>query len=120
MRSLNPTELSLLEKLLERSAPGSSELRAQIAGALVRAINDDGTILRFELRPSALRAPTGPLHFVPVEASALDTDGTVVRVLLHVRNGLLYEIEYVREAPGKLEKFPSAQDLFDFRVVQGR
>ena len=116
-RALTQTEYGLVETLLDHYGANSSYLHKQLQQVAVTPINDDGSIIRFELPSTAIAAPMPRIHFVPVEATAKDADGTPIHVLLHVRNGMIYELEYVKEAPLPILRIPEARDLRDFIIV---
>lgn len=56
MRSLSQDEICLVERLLAREMTGAELLRAQIEQSFVYALNDDGSILRFQVSPKAVPA----------------------------------------------------------------
>ena len=74
---------------MEPDFPGSCELREQLRGLRVRAIDEDGSL--------ELVSGSGPDAIVrdriPIEGELLDRDGTMVHVLLHVVDGRLNELE---------------------------
>lgn len=117
-RKLNITELNMIDKMLDQCAFDPTNLYTQVRSATVCNINDDGSIIRFEHPPSARRAPAPPIHFVPVEALAKDTDGGTIHVLLHIRDGKVYELEYLKEDSSIIKKWPQADDLIDFVVIK--
>jgi len=115
-RSLTPGERDTVERLLDECAFDAKSLRAQADSAEVWNINEDGSIVRFENSPLAPSAPTPLMHFVLVEATAMDKDGVTIHVLLHVRKGRLYELEYFREDTNPMLRTPEANDLIGFVV----
>jgi hypothetical protein len=116
MRKVNEQEISLVESLLGRSVPGADALRSQLADSLVRPMNDDGTILRFKVSPQAVPATLPYKQNVAVEAVAKDLDGCRVEVLLHVKDGLIYELEYVKVDGTPLQRRPAGSDLSGFLI----
>jgi len=118
MRKLSQQESSLIERLLDRDFPGAETLRSQLSGGLVYPINDDETILRFKISPAAVRAILPYKQNVAVEAVAKDLDECRVEVLLHVKDGILHELEYVKTDGSPLQKKPSGNDLVEFIVHQ--
>jgi hypothetical protein len=118
MRRLTSREIALIRKLLDAGYAKGLTHVSEWKRAKVQPMNNDDTILRFCI--SSATAPLSiaaePYNSVPVEASALDADGCIIHVLLHVRGGKLYELEYLREQPGPVQHWPRAEDLFDFLV----
>jgi hypothetical protein len=116
VRELRQREISLIERLLDRDVAGAEELRSQLSSCLVNPINEDETILRFHTPPCAVPAVLPYKQNVAVEASAKDADGCRVEVLLHVKDGRLYELEYVKTDGSPLQSKPTAENLSDFIV----
>ncbi len=105
-RPLDSRERDLIQKLLEPDFPGRDELRAQLPGLTARQILDDGTI---ELRcDTDVRASVR--QRVPTEGSCKDTDGGTIDVLLHVVDGLMYELEILKHG-GPILRQPTASEL---------
>jgi hypothetical protein len=117
-RPLDTREQDILNKLLDQCTFDVANLRAQAASSAVWNVNDDGSILRFESSPSIPSAPMPSIHFVPVEAVFRDTDGVNIHILLHVRDGRLYELEYLKEDNTKPLKIPDAQEMKDFILTK--
>jgi hypothetical protein len=116
MRKVNEQESSLIESLLDRSVPGTEALRSQLPDSLVYPMNDDETILRFKVSPQAVPATLPYKQNVAVEAVAKDLDGCRVEILLHVKDGLIYELEYVKVDGSPLQRRPTGSDLAEFVV----
>jgi hypothetical protein len=109
------SEKSLLLKLLEFDFPGSIELKLQLSGALVKAIEETGTLL-FQVRSEHL-APVK--RRVPVEAWYSDVDtksdvGPFVRILLHVVAGKLFELEIYKDDGSPIFRKPELAELTVF------
>jgi hypothetical protein len=117
-RPLEIHEQRLLQKLLDQCAFDVTNLRTQATIAKVRNVNSDGSILRFEDFSSVPSAPMPPIHLVPVEAVFPDTDGVKIHILLHVREGRLYELEFLKEDATKLLEYPDADEIKDF-ILEG-
>jgi hypothetical protein len=117
MRNLDHREHALLDRLLLECTFDTMSLSEQANVALVRNLNPDETILRIEFPEPVQKAPAPLLHYIPVEASAKDIDGITLHVLLHIRGGQLYELEYVKEGLAPLLQKPTADDLFNFVVT---
>jgi hypothetical protein len=94
-RELQPSEVAMLHKLLEKPFQGRDELMAQVPGALVDDLGDPTThyALAFTVKSSE-RAP--PQMLMPVSAEIKDDDGTPIHVILHTREGFLYTLEIVK------------------------
>lgn len=116
MRKLSQQELSVIGSLLDRDVPGAEVLRSQLPDSLVYPTNDDETILRFKVSPLAQPATLPYKQNVAVEAVTKDLDGRRVEVLLHVKGGLVYELEYVKVDGSPLQRRPTGGDLAEFVV----
>jgi hypothetical protein len=116
MRELTQDEIGLVRKLLDREVAGAEQLRAQLINCLVYPINDDETILRCCVSEKVSPAKVPYLQNVAVDAGATDLDGGLVEVLLHVNDGKLYEIEYVKADGTPLIRRPLDSDLSEFMV----
>ena len=116
MRKASEQELSIIGHLLDRDVPGAEALRSQISDSLVYPMNEGETILRFQMPPHAVAATLPYKQSFAVEAVASDLDGCRVEVLLHVKDGLIYELEYVKVDGSELKRRPTGNDLSDFIV----
>lgn len=93
-RKLRPTEQGILNRLLSESFIGNERLRQQAEMARVRAqARDDTRTIYFEV-PNPVLAEVATR--VPVEGQAEDDDGALVELLLHVRDGVLSQLEIYR------------------------
>lgn len=95
-RAASPEEMDLLQHMLSAHFPGSEDLKRQMWSVVVEQIDRNGSLL---LRPVAPTHATVSRR-IPVEASYLDSDGVLVHVLIHVRDGVLNELEIYREDSG--------------------
>lgn len=93
-RVLSGLEEEILLRLLNAGVPGHNELLAQVKDMKVRQIDAEGS-LRLEPRSDAPAATVDDR--IPVEAEFPDNDGISVRVLLHVVNGFLSELEIYKD-----------------------
>jgi len=118
MRQPTSREIALIQKLLEAGYAKGLPQVSEWEFAEIQPMNNDDTILRFRVSPGNRTLPGTAENYiyVPVEASALDDDGCIIHVLLHLRGGKLYELEYLRERPGPIRQWPRAEDLFNFLV----
>jgi hypothetical protein len=116
MRKVSQQELSVIGSLLDRDVPGAEVLRSQLPDSLVYPMNEDETILRFKVSSHAAPASLPYKQNVAVEAVTKDLDGCRVEVLLHVKDGLVYELEYVKVDGSPLQKRPTGGDLAEFVV----
>lgn len=94
-RPLEPRERAVLDRLLTAEFPGRDRLAAQARTALVRQIDDEGS-LRFRVEG----APAVVTGRVPAEGSYQDGDdpfGPRVNLLLHVVGGRLHELEVFKD-----------------------
>jgi hypothetical protein len=106
-RRLTPDEGALIGRLLDADFPGREELRAQVAAASVREIDEDGS-LEFRVRTAQTASV---VRRVPVEAEARDADGGNVHVLLHVVDGRVDELEFYKEDGSRIVKRPEPEEL---------
>lgn len=94
-RSLTEAELNIMEWLLSTEFTGRSELLQQLNGAQVVPIEAEGS-LRFRvqgpLAPCRRRVPAEAYYF-----DGRDDFGPAVRLLIHVVEGRLYELEVYKD-----------------------
>jgi hypothetical protein len=93
VRPPTPQEAALLEKLTEPDFPGSLEIREQLRGIQVREIDEDGSLELVGVSGSDAIVN----NRIPIEGEMVDSDGTVVHVLLHVVNGRVNELEIYKD-----------------------
>jgi hypothetical protein len=99
-RSPTEVELHLLATLLSADFVGAAALRAQCQEALVRQIDDDGSLSIIVDQPS----PAEVTRRVPVEAEISDEDGVLIHILLHIIDGYLHELEIYREDSDRVRR----------------
>jgi hypothetical protein len=99
-------ENRLIQRLLEADFEGKKEVAAQIAGVLVRPLDDDGC-LEFKVRAGQKAFVT---NIIPVEAEALDRDDVMIHALLHVVNGVVHELELYKEDNSRIVMMPKPED----------
>ena len=104
-RKLSALEAALIEKLLASSFPGRDEIGEQVRNALVRRLDEDGSL---EFRPGP-GVPAPVRKRIPAEAQAKDRDGTWIHALLHVVGGRVKELEFYREDSAPILEMPSAE-----------
>jgi len=119
-RPLEDRERRLLERLIEHHwFDGRDELRCQLESATARLIaqyhDNYGSI---ELRVENA-TPASVRYRVPVEAEYLDEDGIPVWVLLHVREGVMCELEICRADGQPLISPPVPERLEPFSADYG-
>jgi hypothetical protein len=116
-RVLREHERSILERLLgQHPFDGRDELLKQLDSVTARLIQEyDDNYGSIELR---VAAPTRAhvKYRVPVEAEYLDDDGVPVWVLLHVRDGVMCELEICRADGQRLISPPKPERLEPFSV----
>src|SRR5262245_59248698 len=112
-RQPTSVENQIIQRLLMPEFPGKLELVKQLAGCVVRKIDENGS-LEIKLQHSCVPAPV--TKRVPVEAEATDEDGVRVHVLLHVVNGFIREIEIYKDDGSAIKRLPNATD-FDLLVL---
>ena len=106
-RSLTEREREVLEWMLEPRFPGRDELRAQLAVATVREIDDDGC-LEFDCGAAA---PAAVKWIIPTEGQCLDADGMPVHVFLFVANGFMKTLEVHTVSGSTHSGLPEARRL---------
>lgn len=118
-RPLTDRERAILDRLFECDFVDRDELRPQLDGLTCKVIDkyeDDYGSLEFRL--DGRGAPTGmgcPL----VEGEYRDEDGVPISIVLHVRDGQLWELEIFKADGGRIIKTPRAE-LFEARPMRGR
>ena len=106
-RSQTEWERALFSRLLERPFPGNAQLAEQLQNALVRQIDDEGS-LGIQVRQPA---KAEVFHRIPVEAECEDSDGIKLHLLLHVVNGVAEELEIYKEDGSPINMLPSVEML---------
>ena len=106
-RPLSDLEGQLLLVLLGTDFPGRDALVEQVAVALVREIDDNGS-LEFA---SSDKTPARVVRRIPVEAELSDSDGVTIHLLLHVVDGLLKELEVYRDDSGRVQRVLAPKDI---------
>ena len=107
MRSLTPREKGVLFRLLEAEFPGRDTLKDQMQHARVEEIDSNGSLRFFECGSTRSSAK----YRVPVEGFYEDSDGIQVRILLHVINGQINELEIYKDDSSKVLRLPDAEFL---------
>ena len=115
-RSIGARERGIIDKLLGRDFPGRTEIAAQCADALVKAIGEEGS---FAIRPVDGAPRAKVRQRVAIEAFYPDRKGVehlaveeaaflapCVHVLLHVRNGSAHQIEIYKDDGSPIEIAP--------------
>lgn len=106
-RALDIREMQLLETLLNHKFPGHHELREQLGSVVGRTIDEDGGLsLQCNV---GNRAPV--LCRVPIEGRCADVDGVQIRVLLHVVDGFMNELEIYKDDSSRVKRSPMARNL---------
>src|SRR5438105_5008480 len=102
-RSQTEWEKAVFDRLLGCSFPGSEQLRPQLRGAVVRNLDENGSL--------EIHVQTGPKaevsRRVPTEAECVDRDGTKIHFLLHVVNDVANELEIFKEDGSPVLERPS-------------
>lgn len=106
-RPLSESEKQLLERMLDDAFPGRDELRRQLDSVTAKRINENGSL--------DLKVSSGPVaqvpRRVPTEAWCPDTDGMMIRLLLHVVEGTMYGLEIYKDDGSKIVRPPTASSL---------
>jgi hypothetical protein len=112
-RSLSDVEQAVLKRLLEGDFPGAAALRKQSQGVEGRTIDSEGSL---ELQPPENAPQAAVVERVPIEGELIDRDGTAIRVLLHVVEGQMAELEVFRDAGGPPQRDLDAAELRVFSL----
>lgn len=108
LRPPSNAEREVLAKLLSQKFPGRDALLAQIDGITVEEIDAEGSL---RLVPGSGASVAAVQDRVPVEAE-LPVDGEMaIRVLLHVVDGFLYELEIYQDDLESIESQLSPEKL---------
>ncbi len=99
-------EQRVFRRLLQVSFPGRDEVEAQVRGALVKTIYEDGSLTI--CTQTAQQAPV--VQRIPVQAECKDTDGMMIRVLLHVVRGVVDELEIYKVDGSPIRKMPDLEE----------
>jgi hypothetical protein len=108
-------ERQVLERLLANNFPGHDMLLRQLEGLRVRTVDKEGSIA-LDVRSTDI-APV--LHRVPIEAQYSDVDtvpdvGPYVRVLLHVVDGKMSELEIYKDDDSPIRTDLASAELEEF------
>lgn len=106
-REMTTQERRVLERLLSSDFPGREVLDRQIRDALVRQIDDEGS-LEFSVR-SHDRAEVSKR--IPTEAEFEDADGVTAHILLHVVDGKCNELEIYKDDSTPITIRPEPENL---------
>lgn len=94
-RKPSDRERKILERLVYLDFTGTQALRNQLDGILVRSLDDSDNYGSIELRASDSKKAEVSQR-IPVEAHAQDKDGVKIEALLHIRDGMLHELEFLK------------------------
>jgi len=106
-RHLTEFEKALLDKLLSISFIGRDELVAQIQLALVRQVDEEGSV-EFNIDSSTPSAQVE--RRIPIEMQAKDQDGIWVHALLHVVHGRVKELALYKDDSSRIVEKPQLED----------
>lgn len=101
----------MVDRLLELPFPGRDEIVQQVAGAKVRDVAGDGDhkgSIEFKIY-TEIRTPVE--SSVPVEARGFDEDGIEVDFLLHIKDGVVQELEVLKANGSPIVRRPGAETL---------
>jgi hypothetical protein len=107
VRPLSAPERAYLDRLMSADFAGRREIMLQIASALARTIDSEGSI---ELQPQVTVAAPVQKR-VPVEAEGLDVDGVPIYFLLHVVDSRVHELEIYKADGSTIRRLPDPQEL---------
>jgi hypothetical protein len=108
-RDLSLAELAVIRRLLSATFPGRDELNDQLSEARVSVECLTCPTVEFDVADSL--PPAAVVHPVPVEGELpIEGDGHL-HVLLHVRDGLLSEVEVYRDDGAGVVEMPAPAEL---------
>lgn len=110
-RDLSNYEIKILAMLLEEPFLGRDEIRKQLDKAKVREIaeyNDNYGSIEF-LIDTNLKALVP--QRVPVEGKASDVDKVPIDILLHIIDGKVSELEFVKADGTAIKTLPSPEEI---------
>jgi len=109
-RPINESERQILDRLLHTDFPGAVELRVQAGRSQIDRLDiAGGPVFEFNFTSDVERASVS--YPVPVEAEGVDQDGAQMHLLLHVRDGVLKELEIYREDGQQIQCLPKADSV---------
>lgn len=110
MRDVTDQERTLLERIFAQLSDSESELQAQLRKTRVIRLDEEGSL------GFVFVSPTSPLSRhtdnVPVTAIYDDSDGIPVYLLMHVKDGKLFELEIYKADGSKIVNAPAAEKLY--------
>lgn len=111
-RDLIAKELSFLNRMLKNDFKGNEQLLCQLKSTKVAAeYKTPGYHTIKLLVEDAHNNRASVADRVPVEAKAIDEDGTKINFLLHVIGGFLAELEIIRDDGKPIQRLPKAESL---------
>jgi Domain of unknown function (DUF6984) len=105
-RKLAAAEEELLALLLSAEFRGKEAVARQLSTAWVRTIDNEGS-LAFKVSTSEKAAVD---RRIPIEAEANDLDDVTIHMLLHIVDGVVFELEFYREDSAPIFKLPSVRE----------
>jgi hypothetical protein len=102
IREPHARELALLKRLIAAVCAARAALESQLPGLHVSALDEYGSL---RLLPAAGQAAVAS-NCLPAEGYFDLADGVGVSVLLHLRAGHLYELEFVPDEPSACVVIP--------------
>jgi hypothetical protein len=112
MREPSTIERHVFAVLTEVDFPGRDQLCEALRHIQVRTLDTNGSLELIDTSPTII----GVVKQIPVEGEAVDDDGVVIHVLLHVRNGKPVELEIFKEDGSELKTVHSLQQLKAFSL----
>ncbi len=102
-RAIQPQEQRVISSLLVEPFPGRDEIFEQMATAMAKTIDENGSL---EFLINSLTKLNHVKYVVPVEGEYEDRDGGTVHVLLHVSGDKIHELEFFREDGARVLSWP--------------
>ena len=96
-------ERNLFNHLLDTQFEGKTEIAKQLDNCEVRTIDEEGSL---ELRPSDANGLAPVEKTIPIEAEGIDEDGVCIHWLLHVRKGIVTELEVYKDDGSPIKRMP--------------
>jgi len=101
-------ERALIARLLSPGFPGKDELVLQLDNALVRVIDEDGS-LEFDLQSEIVA--NSVKYVFPTEGIYNDLDGVKAHVLLYMQNCRAIELEFYKEDGSRVSSLPEPDSV---------
>lgn len=114
-RDLTQPERDILERLLSAEFQGREDLKIQIGKVKVSKECTSCASIVFSLEPGNFKKADVQWR-IPVEAEGTDKDGIKIHFMLHVVDGVIDELEIIKEDFSNILQLPSPESLEIFTL----